>query len=244
MYLKFLAQFGTPSMWAELPEDAGDVELQNMDGTPQTDDEGNVLAMTAAEALLQKMISFANGTAMVVENGTQISLIEPKGDGKAFLDAVDCFDRQMTKAVLIVIRATMESQYGSKADSETAQDILGNIVQDIRRTVEVGFFRDVINPIVRFNYGDAAADGELCPAMSLSEVAQENIVETGNMIANLARSEMIHPSQYPGIDNMLGLPERDFEAQMLEITDARQRAEDQALEMRKLFNPVGDGEAE
>jgi len=242
MYLKFLSQFGTPSVWATLPENTGNVQLINTDGTPQADAEGNLLEMTAAEAMLQKLIAFANGTALVLEHDSALNIIEPKGNGEAFLSAIDLFDRQMTKAVLIAIRATMESQHGSRADSETAQGTVAEITQGIRRKVEIGFYRDVITPLIRYNFGDEAADGDLCPYMSLSEVARENITETGNMIANLARSEMIHTSQLPGIDSMLGLPERDFEAQRLELADDRQQAQDRAAEMDKLFNPARSGD--
>ncbi len=83
-----------------------------------------------------------------------------------------------------------------------------------------------IVPLVRYNWGDDAA-AELCPYITLSDVAPEDVVAVGNMIANLARQPgLIHPSQYPGIDQKLGLPERDFASQMAEMNAANQRAQE------------------
>lgn len=238
MYLKFLAQFGTPSICGTLPPDAGDVEVVDAQGQVTLDDDGNPVAMSAAEAMLAKLVAFANGTAVVLEHGSDLNILEPKGDGEAYVKAFDLFDRQITRAVLVATRATMEAEHGSKADSSTAQDILSEITQGIRRKVEVAFFRDVLQPIIRYNFGDEAADGLLCPYMSLSDVAREDVVAVGNMIANLARSEMLHPSQYPGLDVKLGLPERDFEAQMAEMTERREIEAEERLELERVLNPA------
>jgi hypothetical protein len=180
--------------------------------------------MSAADALLQKLIAWTNGTAIALEHGTELQLIESKGDGEAYIKAIDLYDRQMTQAVLIAIRATMEAQHGSKADSETAQDLLGAFAQLLKRKIEAAIYRDCLLPLVRYNWGEEAA-GELCPFLSLSDVAREDVVDIGNMIANLARAKegMIDDSQLPGIDSKLGLPERDFAAQMAARTEQRQR---------------------
>jgi len=225
-YLKFLVQFGTPSIAAFLPEESGDVEVIDSEGNVKTDSEGNPVVLSAEEAMLEKLIAFANGTAIVLPHGSEIELIQSQGDGGAYVKAFDLYDRQMTRAILIAARATMEAEHGSKADSSTAQDILADFTQYIQRQVEAAFMRDVIMPVVRYNFGDDAADGVLCPYMALSEVAREDVIGYGNMIANLARSEMIHTSQLPGIDAALNLPERDFDAQVAEMEAERELARD------------------
>lgn len=218
-YLKFLLQFGTPSMAGILPEDVeNEVEIVDSVGNAIIDpDTGRPQVVSAAEALVQKLVNFQNGTAIALDHGSSIEMLESKGDGSAYINAIALYDRQMMQAVLIAIRAVIEAQHGSKADSETAQDILGAFASLVQRQIEQAIYRDVIRPIVRYNWGEAAAD-ELCPKLSLSAVASEDRAETGNMIANLKRSDpnMIHTSQYPGIDAMLGLPERDFVTQMEE----------------------------
>ncbi|MEN6583041.1 MAG: hypothetical protein ABFD54_11375 [Armatimonadota bacterium] len=227
-YLKYLAQFGTPSLIGILPPDAADAELVDANGNVVVDSETGVpVTLGAADTMLSKLIQISNGTAGVFENGSTVNPIEVAGDGSAYTKGIDLFDRQITRAIMLAVRAAMESEHSSKADSETAQDTVGDYVQYIRRKLEVAFYRDVIVPFVRYNYGDEVADSDLCPYLSLSDVAKEDVVEVGNMIANIARSrpDMIHTSQLPGIDAKLGLPERDFETQMDEEAEKRDQAQ-------------------
>jgi hypothetical protein len=238
-YLKFLAQFGTPSIAGYLPPDAGDVEQVDAEGNTVFDDAGNPVTMTAEEAFVTKLAAFANGTAIALPNGSSLQLIQSTGDGAAYTKAFDLYDRQMTRGILIAARATMESEHGSRADSGTAADVLAQFTQFLRRKVEIAFFRDVIRPAVLYNYGQEAADSRLCPFLSLSSVAPENVAEVGNMIANLARAEVLHSSQYQGIDAMLGLPERDFQAQMDETVAAKEAAADRQAMLEGLLPGVG-----
>lgn len=242
MYLKHLAQFGTPSIWAELPESAGNAEVLAADGTVTLDAQGNPAQITAAEALLSKLINFANGTAIAVENGTKLNKLEINGDGGAYIRAIDLFDRQITRAVLIAIRTVMESEHGSKADSGTAENVVGKVAQWIRRRVEIGIFRDVLKPLVRMNWGDEAAE-EMCPVLALSDIGQEDQIEFANAVANLARASYLHDSQKPGIDAKLGLPERDYEAEMADKAEQKLVEDERRAEMDRMLNPAsGDGE--
>lgn len=215
-YLKYLAQFGTPSIVGYLPPDVGNIEM--IDSVAA---EGDRTSLSPEEAMLTKLVGFANGTAIVLPNGSKLEPIQSQGDGDAFLNAIDLLDRQIAKAILIVIRVTMESQHGSRADSETAQDILGQFAQLVQRLVEVSFYRDVIQRVVAYNWGEEAAR-DLSPVMDLADVAQEDVIGVGNMIANLARTGFVHDSQLPGLDVKLNLPERDFEAQMAERAEERE----------------------
>jgi hypothetical protein len=234
-YLKYLAQFGSPSLVGKTPEDAADIEVVDAQGNVVKNDDGTPQVLTAEQAMLQQLLAFSNGTAIVLPHGSEFDTVESQGDGSAFTNAIDVLDRQIARAILIAIRATMEAQHGSKADSETSQDILADYTKMIQRSLEVAFYRDVIYPTVVMNFGQEAAD-DVCPYMSLSNVAREDIVETGNMIANLARANVVHPSQYPGIDAMLNLPERDFESQMEEMAADK----DQAAMLQGLLAGAGD----
>lgn len=238
-YLKFLSQFGTPSIVGFLPQDAGEIEVIDELGNAVVDDDGNVVTKQAAEMMLEQLLKFANGTAIVLEHGADFDLIQSQGDGGAYVKAFDIYDRQMTKAIMIAVRATMEAEHGSKADSGTAQDIVAEFAQSIQRKVEVGFYRDIILPTVRMNFGDEAAE-KYCPYMSLSDVAREDVVAVGNMIANLARADMVHSSQLPGIDAKLNLPERDFQAQM----DEEQERAESAKDMRQMLQGMNSPETD
>jgi hypothetical protein len=229
-YLKWLIQFGTPSVKGTLPP-----------GVTAIDGNGEEGALTAAEAMAEKLVAFSNGTAIVVENGASVDLIESKGDGAGFQNAIDLFDRQMKEAVIIAVRATAEAEHGSKADSQTAQDVLGQAVQGIRRRVEMGFYRDVCQPLVEMNWGPDAAQ-ELCPFLSLSDLDPGDVVERGMMIARLKEVGLLHPSQDAGIDEILHIPPRDYEAQQAELdsqdatnAEVLKRGESASIETRILM---------
>ena len=142
-YLKYMMQFGTPSIIGETaPEATGD---------PAT-------GMSAEDLLLSKLLAFQNGTAIAVPPGTRITtLIGASAAGNdVFPLAAELFDSQITKAMLGVTRATQEAQYGSKADSGTAKSMLDGIVRQLRTTLVRMLRRDVLLPLVEVNFGPAA----------------------------------------------------------------------------------------
>lgn len=236
-YLKFLTQFGTPSMVGTLHPGAGDVEIINTDGTQRVDSGGMPIVLTAEEAMLQKLISFSNGTAIVVPNEAKVDIAEPSTDGEAYVKAFKHFNSEIVLAIHNTVRAIIESEHGSKADTSTAKDIFDLLTQRLTRLVEVTFYRDVIKPTVAMNYGEEVAD-RLSPTMQLSNVAAEDTVAYGNMIASLSKG-YLHVSQYPEIDAQLGLPERDIDSQISEMREEREAQQQQQEAMRNMINPTG-----
>lgn len=214
-YLKYNIQFGTPSVLGKLAAEGSLVDLSNDAGA----------AITPEEAMVEKLVAWTSGTAVVVPNGAEIQLIESKGDGSNFVNAIDLYNREITRAILIAIRATMEAEYSSKADSGSALEVLGQFGQMIKRRIEAAFYHDVIQPLVRFNFGNEAAD-TLAPMVSLSDLSPGDVEGKGNMIANLARAGLIHTSQLPGIDRSLDLPERDMEALQAEEAERKETEAD------------------
>lgn len=193
-YLKYLAQFATPSIWGTPPEGA-----QNY-----TDpDSGEV--QTAEEVLLSALLTFKNGTALAVPAGTKLELVFSEGEGEAFLNAFKLYDQQITKAILHQTLATEEGEHQARSAAEVHQDVLGTIVQQIKQGTELAIRRDVVRPWVRYNYGDKAL--QLLPRLTLGDVDKIDFVATANAIANLA-TDYLDPSQYPEIDRSLGLPVR------------------------------------
>ena len=143
-YLKYLVQWATPSLIATTPEGATDSPDLDSSGDMQYDDAGNVLTKTPEEAMLSALLAFQGGSAVALKGGSTVTLVQSNGDGKAFIESHELFKREIVLAILRATRATMESQHGSKADSETAQDLLGVFVNWVRRVVEESFYRDVI----------------------------------------------------------------------------------------------------
>jgi hypothetical protein len=242
MYLKFLAQFGTPSIWGTTPENAGVYELADSMGNVQLDTTGAPLQMTAEESLLAELLKFANGTAIALPYGSELNIVEPKSNGEAYTNAVNLFDRQITRTILVAIRSVMESEHGSRADSQTAQDIVGALFAFVRRKLETSCNRQVIMPLVRYNYGDEAAESDLCPYLSLSDIDSQDVAEYGSMVADLAREDLIEDEQLPDIYDKLGLPEIDLEARMARKAEEREAERERRTEFDRLTRPVDEDE--
>ena len=198
-YLKYLAQFASPSLVGKTAEGAhasGATDAQNRPLTPE-------------QELLTTLLSFRNATAIALAHGSELDALFSQGEGRAFLEAFGLCDRQIVTAILTQTRATMESQHGSRADSTTGQDVLATLVRQIKKAVQRMLRRDVLRQLVRLNYGDAALS--LTPKVSLGTVEQEDMSGMMTAIAALERVNYLDPSQFPAVDALLGLPARSAE---------------------------------
>lgn len=200
-FLKYLANFASPSVYAVASEAASKsgVEVVNADGSKSK--------IPATQVLLSTLMAFRNNSAAAFDYGTILKALEVSNDGTPFHTAFTRCDEQITVAILNQMRATMEAKHGSRADSETGQDILDTVIRQIKRSVCTMIKRDVLTPLVEYNYGPGAAR-MLTPMPSLGDVEQHDFATDATAIAALARSRYISPSQYAGIDKRLGLPAR------------------------------------
>ena len=87
------------------------------------------------------------------------------------------------------------------------QDTQQTIIRQIKRGLAGAFRRDVLRPLVAYNYGEQAA-ADLTPATSLGSVEQNDLASMMNAVAQLARASYLDVSQLPGVDAMLNLPPR------------------------------------
>jgi hypothetical protein len=190
-FLKYLTQFASASVWATTAQGARKNPGDSL--SPQ-------------EELLAQLMNFRNGAAIAVPFGTQLNMLASSGEGQAFHKAFDLFNREMVTGILHQTRATMEAQHGSKADSETGQDVLDTLVRQIKKSLQRMVQRDILTPLVRYNYGDAAA--ALTPLLSLGTVEEQDRSAMWTALAALMGSGFIDASQLPGLDIMAGLPQR------------------------------------
>lgn len=197
--LKYLAQFASPSLVGTVAEKAQPVKELQADGKYRE--------ISATVALKTALESFRNGSVLAVPYGTVVDTLSTSDGGGAFFQTIDLADRQITMGILHQTLATLEGQHQTRAASETHADILGTIIRQARRAVASTFRRDVLVNLVRYTYGDRALP--LVPAVSLGVVEQTDLAALATAIAQLARAQYLHPSQYAGLDQLLGLPPRD-----------------------------------
>ena len=196
-FLKYLARFASPSIYATTGEKAQEVVIKNPDGT--------ITRKSPVEFLFETLLAFQNGTVAAFPYGTLLEVLEATGDGAPFLNAFGRCDQQITIAVLHQTRATLEAKYGSRADSESGQDTLDTIVRQIKRSLCRMLRTDVLRPMVAYTYGEDAAQA-LTPVASLGSVERRDVAKMAVAIAALAKQGLIFPSQLPGIYAQLNLP--------------------------------------
>lgn len=182
--------------------------------------------------------AFQNGSIGVFKFGSKVDLLQSTNDGKAFFDAIDLCDRQMVHALLKQVRATMESQHGSKADSGSATDILDVLILWIRSILSRGLRTQVFRRVVSINYGVEIAR-EFTPRSTMARIATPDLAALAPGIAALEQSGYLHWSQKPGIDEMLGLPEADQDAMAQERTETADAQKARNDQMSRLIDPAG-----
>lgn len=191
--LKFLVQFAGPSLIGYTPENASFVG----DLTPE-------------DVMLAALKGFQNGSIVALRGGSKVDKIQSEGEGQAFLNAIELYNREITHAVLKQTRATMEARHGSRADSQTATDILDVVVGWVQGVLARAFRRQVVRPLVLLNFGATAAR-DLCPRVLFSGSGKPDFAATAAAVAQLQSSGYLADTQCAGIDELLSLPARNEE---------------------------------
>jgi hypothetical protein len=145
-YYKYLCQFAVASLVGEVsPTDTG---MRVVDGVTLNPNQYFKL-------ILER---FQNCSVVIVPSGSKVTPIEVKGEGLAFLNAFEYFNREIIYAILLQARATKEAENGSKKDSETATDVMDLIIEYLQSLVGEVIRQHVLHEFLRLNFGDQFAD--------------------------------------------------------------------------------------
>lgn len=107
------------------------------------------------DALLQAVLQIGSDAAGIISKGTEIEFVQAvKQDGDVFKSLAQFCNTEMSKAIL---GQTLSSDIGdsgsyaaSKTHAEVRQDILESDCKGLSKTIR----RDLIRPLVLFNFGD------------------------------------------------------------------------------------------
>ena len=158
---------------------------------------------TPEEEVLEHAVQWVNGGVMVVKYGTKITVHYPNGTSAPFETFIARRDREIVLAIIKGIRATMEAQHASKADSGTGENLLDSVVNFLRGKLCESLTRP-LERIVARNLGEEAA--ELMPEIGMSSVAQPDIAIELPAWASVGYE--IDDSQTAAVDTRFGLPQR------------------------------------
>lgn len=194
-FLKWLAQFATPSIAGFTPETAGGYTLPDA-----------TTGLTPVQALYQMLLDFQNGSAIALPGGSKLQTIFTAGGESGFQYVLAYCDAQITVAILLQLLATSTADHQTQAATTEHGNVLDDVISRIKGSLEAVVVRDVIRPLVLVNYGESAM--HLCPGFSLGAVEQQDLTPLMTAIANLKRSGYLHPSQEAACDVLLQLPVR------------------------------------
>lgn len=210
-WLRTLATFASGNLIGTTAEQAQPLPVEDAAGNPVLDANGLQVFVTPEQAMSAGLEDVRNGSTIVVPFGASVKIERPSGDvGKAFEVAIDTGNREMTTGILGQTRSTMEAEHGSKADSQTGQDVLGILVAHEKTGVEQALRCDVLMPICEWNYGPEYL--YLTPRVTLGETAEEDLAELGRTVAALMSAGYFEPEQLPGMDARLGFEVRSEES--------------------------------
>lgn len=239
-YYKYLRQFATPSIVGKTPENdaLGTAFKTDVDGVVEVDGSGNPLYITAEQALYNAISIFVNGSILAVKGGTEIEILYSAGNGEAFTNAYDYFDKQIVTAIMGTSRASMEGKGGDKGGSSVAQDITQLRVAYLKELVASVIYRDIVRLLVTVNYGEAML--KYAPNVALKQVEQQDWARELDAISRAKQSGVILDAHLPEIWGRFGF-EADGEAVRAELEDRATQARLDAENMAKVLDPAAVG---
>lgn len=195
-------QFGTPCTVGILgPNDNTPVPMRDANGN-----EISGKTITPIERLAVAGVKLRNGKFVALSNGSEIKVVESSKDATVVSGAIRILQEEMVKSILIAPRMTVESKNGSRADSETAQDVAGTLIRFVRKWLE-RFVRSILIRQNTWNYGDAIAR-RLTPLVDLGGTEHQDFAANATGIATLYQSAYFTANQLAYTDTFLGLPQR------------------------------------
>jgi hypothetical protein len=198
-----LETFGEPIMWGQTAPDAEMVPA--LDPATNLPIPGRA-PMTPQKAMSIQMARIRGGYKAAGPHGSGIDVIESTRDNVTMANGIGLLQGRMIRAILLQVRATVEAKHGSKADSETGENILATLVRFVRSWL-CAYWRRVLRVLVEANYGAADAD-ELTPEVSLGEIDAKDLVAFAQAIGLLFQSGYFAESQLPHTDQVMGFPQR------------------------------------
>lgn len=200
--MKGWRQFGTPMMWGTTAENAKMVPVVDASGQPVPGKQ----PVTAEYAMAMTIQKLRNGDGAAGPFGSAIKVIESAKDSTMVAGALSILQNEIIQGLLLQTRATVEAKHGSRADSQTGQDIMGTLVRFIRMWLE-RFIRRLLMRQNALNYGEDIAR-RLTPLVTLGDHEHQDLASFGAIVAQLHQASYFGISQYSSLDTTLGVAQR------------------------------------
>ena len=206
-YTKFRNRFGSPKPVGETAEGEKSRIPTDGNGKPIA----GATPISAQEYLANLLIEWFNDSIIAIPSGTKIHMFEPKGEGKVYTEAIALFDRQIVHGILGNTRTTMEAEHGSKADSETGQDVTQTKAKFYRKWLAEVIRREILLPAVELRYGKEDAH-RYTPLPTFESSDADDITKIASAFATLKTAGIAPDSLIPYMLKRMGMPVPDMDA--------------------------------
>ncbi len=206
--LKYLATYGTPSLWCTTPADAMSKPLFDTDGNPVVDPiTGMQKEVTPQQEMANNLAEIRNGKVFGAAAGATVNSIPvmPSTGTLVYLQNIDACNREIAKGILAQTLATEEGEHMARAASEVHMSILELGLRYIKKALAATVKNDLFRVLVEFNFGKEAA-AELTPDYVLSDMNRADWAMWSAVATNMFSSGYITVEQKDFIDKKLGLP--------------------------------------
>lgn len=166
-WYQFLDRCGIPGLVGECAPKGADQVLKDSSGNVLTDSNGRTRYKTPQEALSDSLVAFRSASVIAVPNGSNVTALEVTATGEVFDKAIDVANSEITRGMLYQVRATNESQFGSRADSQTGYGILEGLIWYLKGRVAWTILNDILRPVHLMNFPADTLD--LMPSVSLGD---------------------------------------------------------------------------
>lgn len=140
--------------------------------------------------VLKKGKEWSAGGVLVLEPGADGRVVMPETDTKIFLNEAEDIRKQYALALTTSVRAFLEAQHGSKADSAQGDKLLDAFIGAVHNHVEPIIAAQLIRPLIRLNFGEELAD-TLLPIFSLKAGGKDDFSSNAEAVSKLVSAGMV-----------------------------------------------------
>lgn len=215
--MAYVSQFGRPSViiFAAPPPDfmnGAPQELQPLfsaSGQPimEEDEDGEIVQRrgTALEQNALSFTSFGAGSIWSMEAGSLVQVVEARNGGADMYRFMrEQNGRSITGTILGTHQATDSERSISTNNAEVGEGIMGLNITEGKRILELAEENDLLTPLVRWNFGEAALD--LLPIRDYGSGQNGRIPKILNAIVGFASNGAFTRDQYYWFCAGNGLP--------------------------------------
>jgi hypothetical protein len=239
-YLKYLTQFGSPSLVGMVGPNAQPRGRTDATGEPVLDEAGLQIIDYPETVLRDSLLDFKNGSVIALPHGGEVKTLQSTGQSTSvgpFTGAFSFCNSEIEKAITGQNLATSEGEHQARAAASVHQDTLGSGIQHGRAIGEEAIRQDILTLLVVSNYGPEFL--KFLPKVTLGDVETQDLPAVAGAIARLETAGFLHVSQRRQLDAFMGIPVRSQEAAAEEI-EAAQQAREALPEPGS--NPFGEGD--